>query len=781
MTTDAPQNKTESSISVFIPAYNAAAWLPRAIESVLAQTLKPCEVIVADDGSTDGTADVAARYGDAIRYVRFEHCGVYAVRNAILSELKGAWFLNLDSDNWLEPDFLAKALEVAAAHAHDDNFAFVYPDMQLFGEADGVVERPDFSIEKLKARNYLDMNSLIRTDAARRFGFDPAFNGGQGDYDFFLTLVKNGFTGAPLRSSRLHYCVHAGSISYEGRRRFRHRQLAEQILEKHGEFFSAREAAALRDGARRGSANAMWDAALEEYELGRYREALRHARMALSCDKRQASRARLSLLLKTLAVYGSGGILCLSRPLQFGESRLNALARVFLRVCRKVRVAWSALALRLWRVKTPTIWIELDGGHVGRDTPRIRTRRSVELQDYKNWRWRVDGETPADDDYIAHLRPGDELYPEALFIMAREAARNALPEIVYADHAWWNGERSLQPCWKPDFPKADIRRNLDVVRGAALVRAGFRGSDGADVSTPAIEPNSAVHVPRIVMNMHVPCETPPAQVVSSVDSSLRVAVVIPTKNRAALLARCIESLRSRTAHPALDMVIVDNGSTDEDAVAFLSECGERVVRHPAPFNFSELVNVGARAADAPVLLLLNDDMEVPPGAERWLDAMLATLLEDGVGIVGARLDYPCGAIQHAGIGVFHETRKRLRMRNLFCGQMNRSFWVGRRRDCLAVTGACQLVRREVFEAVKGYDEALPIVCNDVDFCLRVRECGWRVVYQPEARLIHHEGVSKGGSRAHAESVARSHAIFDDRWARKIGRDTFAREEWETGL
>lgn len=778
---DASENSVRYSVSVVIPAYNAAAWLSRAIESVLAQTVRPCELIVADDGSTDATPEVVARYGDAVRYVRFDHCGVYAVRNAILSELKGDWFLNLDADNWIEPDFLARALDVVAAHADDAAFAFVYPDMQRFGEREDVVERPDFSVEKLKACNYLDMNSLIRTDVARRFGFDPAFNSGQGDYDFFLTLVENGFVGAPLRSPRLHYCVHSGSISSQGRRRFRHRLLAERILEKHGKFFSAREAAALRDGARRGCANAMWDAALEAYESGRYLEALRYARIAIRCDVRMISRARIGLVIMSLAVCGSAGILCLSRPVQFGESRRSALARVFLRACRKTWVMWSALMMRFGRVKTPKIWIELDGGPSGRDTPRIRTRRSVELQDYRNWRWLVEGEKPAEDDYIVHLRPGDELYPEALFALAREAARRAHPDLIYGDHAWWNGERSLQPCWKPDFPKAELSRNRDLLRGCALVKAGFRGWAETGGAWPGREPASVVHIPRILMNLHVPCETPPAPVASVADTSLRVAVVIPTKNRGAMLARCLESLRTRTAHAALDIVVVDNGSTDEGTLAFLSQCGEQVVRHPAPFNFSELVNLGARTVDASAVLLLNDDIEVPSGEEHWLGAMVATLLEERVGIVGARLDYPCGAVQHAGVGVFPTTRGGFRMRNLFCGQMNRSFWVRRRRDCLAVTGACQLVRRETFEAVKGYDETLPVVCNDVDFCLRVRELGWRVVYQPEARLIHHEGISKGGSRLHAESVARSHAIFDARWEKKIVRDTLARKEWEEGV
>ena len=87
-----------------------------AAQNALAQTVKPCEIIVADDGSTDATAEVVSRYGDAVRYVRFDHCGVYAVRNAVLREIRGDWFLNLDADNWIEPDFLEQLAAAIRAH-----------------------------------------------------------------------------------------------------------------------------------------------------------------------------------------------------------------------------------------------------------------------------------------------------------------------------------------------------------------------------------------------------------------------------------------------------------------------------------------------------------------------------------------------------------------------------------------------------------------------------------------------------------------------------------------
>lgn len=227
-------------VSVFIPTYNYARFLPQAIESVLAQTMKPCEIIIADDGSTDETAELVAGYGDAVRYVRFDNLGVYTVRDAVLKMLKGDWFLNLDADNWIEPDFLEQAAALIAS-CDDDKLGFVYPDAQTFGDYVRFQPVPAFNIERFKLGNFVDMNSLVRTNVAQHFGFDSAFNDGWGDYDFFLSLAENGFYGIPLRSSRLHYRVHAESITAETKVFDRKQQLMRRIVEKHSDFFSLEE------------------------------------------------------------------------------------------------------------------------------------------------------------------------------------------------------------------------------------------------------------------------------------------------------------------------------------------------------------------------------------------------------------------------------------------------------------------------------------------------------------------------------------------------------------
>lgn len=242
MSTDLP------SVSMFIPTYNYGEFLPRALESVFAQTVKPVEIIVADDGSTDHTAEIVAGYRDKVVYRRFDHCGVYNVRDAILKELKGDWFMNLDADDWIGPDYLERALEIVARHRGDGKFAIVYPDIQHFGKQNCVREKPDFSITRLKQSNYMIMGSVVRTAAAREVGFDGQFNDGWGDYDFFISLVKRGYTAERMSASRYHYRLHAKSITRVNPDLDRRERLMRRMVAKHADFFSPAEAlAAIRN------------------------------------------------------------------------------------------------------------------------------------------------------------------------------------------------------------------------------------------------------------------------------------------------------------------------------------------------------------------------------------------------------------------------------------------------------------------------------------------------------------------------------------------------------
>ncbi|NLB65392.1 MAG: glycosyltransferase family 2 protein [Lentisphaerae bacterium] len=288
------------TVSILIPTFNYARFLPQAIDSALAQTVKPLEIVVADDGSTDNTAEIVARYGNAVTYRRFEHQGVYAIRQAMLAELRGEWFLNLDADDWIEPDFLEKALAMVASQRNDPTLAFVYPDITRFGEMNDVREFPDFSLARLKRGNYVVMSSLIRRGAAREAGFDANFNDGQGDYDFYLTLAKMGYRGERLPGGLMHVRVHGGSISGLGRAQFRQVELAEKILAKHDDLFSARESRQLRRNARRGASQAMWRAVEQHYAAEQYRQAWGLGLRAIWQGPRHVPCRPLALMLRAL-------------------------------------------------------------------------------------------------------------------------------------------------------------------------------------------------------------------------------------------------------------------------------------------------------------------------------------------------------------------------------------------------------------------------------------------------------------------------------------------------
>ena len=226
-----------------------------------------------------------------------------------------------------------------------------------------------------------------------------------------------------------------------------------------------------------------------------------------------------------------------------------------------------------------------------------------------------------------------------------------------------------------------------------------------------------------------------------------VTVVIPSRDGLPLISRVLDGLTRRTDYPALDVTVVDNGTTDP-AVLALYERGARdavpvrVDLRPEPFNFSRAVNRGVAAASGALVLLLNNDVEVL--ADDWLKEMVACFDHPGTGVVGAKLLYPDRTIQHMGViaglsdlaGHWYVGRPAD-----FPGPQGR-FLV--RQSVSVVTGACMLVSKRCWDEAGPFDEdTFPIAYNDVDFCLRAVGRGFGVVLTPFATLIHHESASRG--------------------------------------
>lgn len=229
-----------------------------------------------------------------------------------------------------------------------------------------------------------------------------------------------------------------------------------------------------------------------------------------------------------------------------------------------------------------------------------------------------------------------------------------------------------------------------------------------------------------------------------------VSVVIPSKDHPELLKKCIGSFLERTSLTGLqgvvEFIIVDNGSNEENRQtiqAFLEsvevEC--HYIYHPMSFNFSAMCNLGAAQAGGEYILLLNDDMEIIE--ENWLRILLGQALLPGTGAVGAKLWYPDGEkIQHAGITNMHIGPSH----KLVTFPDDRTYYYGHNTvtyDMIAVTAACLLVKKSIYQEVGGLDEDMAVSYNDVDFCFRIFEAGYRNVIRNDAVLLHHESASRG--------------------------------------
>jgi GT2 family glycosyltransferase len=224
-------------------------------------------------------------------------------------------------------------------------------------------------------------------------------------------------------------------------------------------------------------------------------------------------------------------------------------------------------------------------------------------------------------------------------------------------------------------------------------------------------------------------------------------------------------------------VIVDNGSVEPETEAalrkFATQSDVRVLRDAGEFNFSRLNNLAARQARGELLAFVNNDIEATnPG---WLREMVSHAVRPAVGAVGARLWYPDGTLQHGGVvlglgGVGGHAH--LRIPRGHPGYFNRA-WL--QHGCSAVTAACLVMRRQVFEELRGFDEVnLAISFNDIDICLRLRERGLQIIWTPYANLRHHESASRGHDEARARQAQfiREATWMQERWGREIWRDPF---------
>jgi GT2 family glycosyltransferase len=260
------------------------------------------------------------------------------------------------------------------------------------------------------------------------------------------------------------------------------------------------------------------------------------------------------------------------------------------------------------------------------------------------------------------------------------------------------------------------------------------------------------------------------------DPAPLVSVIVPTRDKSELLEGCVDAVLSRTNYSAVELLVVDNDSREaKTADLFHSLSGDtrvRILQHPGPFNYAAMNNWAAREARGEILLLLNNDVDaIQPD---WLREMVSQVVRRDVGAVGAKLLYVDGRGQHAGVvlgpnrSVNHQFRFSDRLDAGPSGELALT------RTVSAVTGACLAVRRSVFFEVGGLDENLRIAFNDIDFCMRLGDHGYRIVWTPFAELVHHEGGTRGyDTTPEKQAVANSeHRYLCRFWGSLLETDPF---------
>lgn len=436
----------------------------------------------------------------------------------------------------------------------------------------------------------------------------------------------------------------------------------------------------------------------------------------------------------------------------------------------------------------------------------------------------------AQGEWVALLDHDDRLHPLALYFVVEALQRTPEATIVFSDEDKIDAQGfRYDPYFKGNYNRElmwaqNMISHLGCYRRQTLLdiggfRQGFEGSQDYDLALRVIERSQThqiVHVPRVLYHWraiagstalasdqkpyaelasrkalaeHLPrigiaasvLPAPEIPNMNRVRPALPeplplVSIVIPTRDRIELLSKCIDSLRSLTTYPHVEIMVVDNGSSEKESLEYfeqLRQTGVVVVRDDGPFNYSAINNRAAQLARGEFLCLMNNDIEIT--TPDWLEEMLSFAALPDVGAVGTRLWYPNDqGLQHGGVliglgGVAGHAHMGLPR-----GQTGYFGRVALHHRLLAVTAACLLIRKSHFMSVNGLDEQLAVAFNDVDFCLRLHQVGLACVFTPYAEMIHHESATRGHDLAptQLERFMSEEKFMRARWKDVLGHDPF---------
>lgn len=433
----------------------------------------------------------------------------------------------------------------------------------------------------------------------------------------------------------------------------------------------------------------------------------------------------------------------------------------------------------------------------------------------------------ASGEFIALLDHDDELTPDALYENVLLLNEFPAADVIYSDEDKISveGERFspfFKPDWSPDLLMSQMYTcHLSVYRKSLIdhiggFRVGYEGSQDFDLMLRVTELTSNIyHIPKILYHWRaIPTSTASNgstkdythvaglkaiedaihrraldATVESIEGhsnvylmrykpthNPKISIIIPTKNMSSVLRQCLESIFNKTTYANFEVIIVDNGSNETDVFELyrhyesIEEDRFKVHALDIPFNYSKLNNFGVEKASGELILLLNNDVEVITGD--WLQEMAGQALRKEIGAVGACLYYPDNTIQHGGVilgigGVAGHSHKYFNSDHT--GYYRRLKIVS---NYTAVTAACLMLRKDVYNEVNGLEEELQVAFNDVDLCLKIWSSGYNNVWLPHVKLYHYESKSRGHEDTieKQERFSKEIAWVKNRWSNLLEND-----------
>jgi len=424
----------------------------------------------------------------------------------------------------------------------------------------------------------------------------------------------------------------------------------------------------------------------------------------------------------------------------------------------------------------------------------------------------------ATGDYIAFMDHDDTLAPFALYENVKCINEQPDIEFIYSDEDRLINNKRCNPYLKPDFAPDTLRScncimHFVVMKQSLTERIGTLNSDydkaqDYDYVLRASEATTKIyHIRKILYHWRCPKTSPK----HSSDSTLKigakaleahmtrigfrgtvklenaiyysiydvignpsVSIIIPNKDYMSTLKICVDSILERSTYNNYEIVIIENNSEKEETFEYYRELEKhpkiRVLYYPEKgFNYSKLINLGVKNSSSDYIVQLNNDTEVI--TPNWLELMLGIAQRPDVGAVGAKLLYPDGSIQHAGLYMYY-TDKQFQIRHIFHSNSIKNY--------IAVTGACIMSRKNLYEQINYMDESFPVSFGDINFCFVLRDKGFFIVYNPHVELYHYESKTRGQNNTPEKIAFANHEreYFFNKWAEKISTwDPYVRIEY----